>query len=131
MNIFGGTTGLMQQMLDLRAAQHQVTISNIANEETPDSHANELRFTEALAAARRSQPVTLQVSHSHHLSVPGAGIQGYISKVSVGDLPLDSNSVNIDLEMAKLSNNAMSYNMTAELIARKFRGLLNVVHEGR
>ena len=54
MNIFGGTTGLMQQMLDLRAAQHQVTISNIANEETPDSHANELRFTEALAAARRS-----------------------------------------------------------------------------
>ena len=63
--------------------------------------------------------------------MPGAGIQGYISKVSVGDLPLDSNSVNIDLEMAKLSENAMHYKMTAELLQRKFRGLLNVIREGR
>ena len=131
MNIFGGATGLMKQVLELRAAQHRIIASNIANEETPGYRAKELRFTEALVAARSAQPVTIHVSHSNHLSVPSSGIEGYISTLPAGDLPLDANSVNIDLEMAKLSNNAMSYNMTAELIARKFRGLLNVIREGR
>ena len=131
MNIFGGATGLMKHVLDVRAVQHKVITSNIANEDTPGYRANELRFTDALAAARGSQAVTIHVSHSNHLSVPGAGLEGYIRKVPAEDLPLDDNSVNIDLEMAKLSDNAMSYKMAAELIARRFRGLLNVVREGR
>ena len=126
------TVGLeLGSFLTYLARRQEVIASNIANEDTPGYRANELRFTEALAAARSSQPVTIHVSHSNHLSVPGAGIEGYISKVPAGDLPLDANSVNIDLEMAKLSNNAISYKMTAELIARRFRGLLNVIREGR
>lgn len=131
MNIFSPTMRLMQQVLDLRAAQHRVIAANIANEETPGFRAHELRFTDALAAARGSQAVTVQVTDPRHVPVPGAAVQSYIQPVSAGDLPLDANSVNIDLEMAKLSDNTMRFNMTAELLARKFRGLLNTIHEGR
>lgn len=131
MKIFDRTMGAMQQVLDLRAAQHRVIAANIANEETPGFRAHELRFTDALTAARRSQTVTVDVTHSRHLSLPSAAVRSFIQPVAAGELPLDANTVNIDLEMAKLSDNAMRFNMTAELLARKFRGLLNAIHEGR
>ena len=131
MEIFNRTMRLMQQVLDLRAAQNHVISSNIANEETPGYRANELHFADALAAARRSQPITVQVTHPRHLPVPGTAVQNYIQPVPASDLPLDANSVNIELEMAKLSDNAMHYKMTAELLARRFRGLINVIREGR
>lgn len=131
MKIFDRRMELMQQVLDLRAAQHQVIAANIANEETPGFRAHELRFTDALTAARRSQPVTVQITHPRHVPVPSAAVQSFIQPIAAGDLPLDANSVNIDLEMAKLSDNAMRFNMTAELLARKLRGLLNVIREGR
>jgi len=44
---------------------------------------------------------------------------------------IDANSVNLELEMAKLSDNAMQYKAIAELLARRFRGLINVIREGR
>jgi flagellar basal-body rod protein FlgB len=56
---------------------------------------------------------------------------GKLGPVPAGDLPLDANSVNIELEMAKMSDNAMQYNAAADLLARKFRGLLNAIREGR
>ncbi|KXK00574.1 MAG: flagellar basal-body rod protein FlgB [Nitrospira sp. OLB3] len=131
MKTFDRTMGLMQQVLNLRAAQHRVITANIANEETPGFRANELRFTDALTAARRSETVTVHVTDPRHVSVPSTAAQSFIQPVAAGDLPLDANTVNIDLEMAKLSDNAMRFNMTAELLARKFRGLLNAIHEGR
>lgn len=105
--------------------------ANIANEETPGFRAHELQFTEALAAARRSPTVAVQVTDARHIPVPGTAVQHFIRPIAADDLPLDANSVNLDLEMAKLSNNAMRYNMTAELLARKFRGLLNVIRGGQ
>ena len=131
MKIFDRRVELMKQVLDLRAAEHRVIQANIANEETPGFRAHELRFTDALTAAHRSPTVTVQVTNAHHIPVPGTAVQSFIRPVAADDLPLDSNSVNIDLEMAKLSNNTMRYNMTAELLARKFRGLLNVIRGGQ
>lgn len=131
MNIFDRRVDLMKQVLDLRAAEHRVIQANIANEETPGFRAHELRFTEALAAARRSPTVTVQVTDARHIPVHGTAVQPFIRPIAADDLPLDANSVNLDLEMAKLSENAMRYKTTAELLARKFRGLLNVIREGR
>jgi flagellar basal-body rod protein FlgB len=51
--------------------------------------------------------------------------------VPAGDLPLDANSVNIELEMAKMSDNAQQYNTAATIIGMKFKGLLSAIREGR
>ncbi|MBH0195318.1 MAG: hypothetical protein HP494_06885, partial [Nitrospira sp.] len=58
-------------------------------------------------------------------------ITGKLNEVPAGDLPLDANSVNLELEMAKLSDNAMQYNTAATILAKKFHGLLNAIREGR
>ena len=56
---------------------------------------------------------------------------GKLGEVPAGDIPLDANSVNLELEMAKLSENVMQYNAAATILAKKFNGLLNAIREGR
>jgi flagellar basal-body rod protein FlgB len=56
---------------------------------------------------------------------------GTLSPVPAGDIPLDANSVNIELEMAKMSDNAMQYNSAASIMAIRFRQLMGAIREGR
>ena len=135
MTIFDRTMQLLNRTLDLRQARQRVIASNIANEETPGYRATDFNFQDSLQAAQRGRgPVTLAVTQGHHIGPRGDSIQRVVGKlgpVPAGDLPLDANSVNIELEMAKMSDNAMQYNAAAELLAKKFRGLLNAIREGR
>ena len=111
MKIFGSVE-LMGAVLDLRAAQHRVISSNIANEETPGYRAKEIHFKDTLAAVRQdAKSVTMHRTNDRHLMLPSMTTQvpGRITEAPVADLPLDANSVNLELEMAKLSDNAMQY----------------------
>jgi flagellar basal-body rod protein FlgB len=136
MTIFDRTMQLLQRSLDLRSARQRVISSNLANEETPGYRASELNFMDQLRSAHQGRlPVVLAATQPRHFGLHGAqGVQvvtGKLSEVPAGDLPLDANSVNLELEMAKLSDNAMQYNTAASILAKKFHGLLNVIREGR
>lgn len=136
MRIFDHTIQLLERTLDLRSARQRVIASNLANEETPGYRASELNFMDQLRSAHQGRlPVVLAATQPRHFGLHGAqGVQaitGKLNEVPAGDLPLDANSVNLELEMAKLSDNAMQYNTAATILAKKFHGLLNVIREGR
>jgi flagellar basal-body rod protein FlgB len=136
MRIFDRTIQLLQRSLDLRSARQRVIASNLANEETPGYRASELTFQDQLRSAHRGRlPVVLAATQARHFGLQGPqGVQavtGKLGEVPAGDLPLDANSVNLELEMAKLSDNAMQYNAAATIIAKKFNGLINAIREGR
>jgi flagellar basal-body rod protein FlgB len=131
MTIFDHTMQLVQRTLDLRQARQRVIASNIANEETPGYRATDLNFMDSLQAAHRGRgSVTLAVTQSHHIGPRGNPVQqvmGKLSPVPTGDLPLDANSVNIELEMAKMSDNAMQYSSAASIMAIRLRQLLGAI----
>jgi len=135
MTIFDRTMQLLERSLDLRGARQQIIAANIANEETPKYRATDLNFGQALANAQQGKlPITLVSTHQQHIGPQGSGfqrVQGRIEEVPAGDLPLDANTVNIELEMAKMSDNAQQYNTAATIIGMKFKGLLNAIREGR
>jgi flagellar basal-body rod protein FlgB len=135
MTIFDRTMQLLHRTLDLRQARQRVIASNIANEETPGYRAADLSFQDSLQAAHRGRgPVTLAVTQGRHIGPRGEGVQRVVGKldpVPAGDLPLDANSVNIELEMAKMSDNAMQYNSAASIMAIRFRQLMGAIREGR
>ena len=135
MTIFDHTMQLLNRTLDLRQARQLVIASNIANEETPGYRATDFNFQDSLQAAQRGRgPVTLAVTQGHHIGPRGEGFQqvvGKLSDVPAGDLPLDANSVNIELEMAKMSSNAGQYNAAATIMAIRFRQLMGAIREGR
>jgi len=136
MKIFDHTIQLLERTLDLRSARQRVIASNLANEETPGYRASELNFMDQLRSAQHGRlPVVLAATQPRHFGLHGPqGVQaitGKLNEVPAGDLPLDANSVNLELEMAKLSDNAIQYNTAATILAKKFHGLLNVIREGR
>jgi flagellar basal-body rod protein FlgB len=136
MTIFDRTMRLLQRSLDLRSARQRVIASNLANEETPGYRAFELNFQDQLRSAHKGRlPLSLAVTQPRHIGPRGPqGIQavtGKLSEVLAGDLPLDANSVNLELEMAKLSENVMQYNAAAAIIAKKFQGLLSAIQDAR
>lgn len=135
MTIFDRTIQLLGRSLDLRGARQQIIQANIANEETPKYRAKDLNFGQALADAQRGKlPVTLASTDPRHIGPKDRGYQqvtARIEEVPAGDLPLDANTVNIELEMAKMSDNAQQYNTAAAILSMKFRGLLSAVREGR
>ncbi|HJU04949.1 MAG TPA: flagellar basal body rod protein FlgB [Nitrospiraceae bacterium] len=135
MKIFDTTMSLLEKTMDLRDARHRIIASNIANEETPGYRAHDLTFQDALSAASKNRPaVVLQATHVRHIGLRGdriSQVDGRVSTVPVSDLPLDANSVNLELEMAKLSENAMQYNTATTMVAQRFRQLLSAIRETR
>ena len=136
MTIFDRTFRLLERTLDLRSARQRVIASNLANEETPGYRASELTFMDQLHSAHKGRlPIVLAATQSKHFGTRGPqGVQavtGKLGEVPAGDLPLDANSVNLELEMAKLSENVMQYNAAATILAAKFRGLLSAIRDAR
>lgn len=136
MTIFDRTMRLLERTLDLRSGRQRVIASNLANEETPGYRASELTFMDQLQSAHKGRlPIVLAATQPRHFGLHGAeGVQavtGKLDEVPAGDIPLDANSVNLELEMAKLSENVMQYNAAATILAKKFNGLLNAIREGR
>jgi len=135
MMLFDHTMQLVQRTLDLRQARQRVIASNIANEETPGYRATDLNFQDSLQAAQRGRGlVTLAVTQGRHIGPRGNSVQlvtGKLGPVPAGDLPLDANSVNIELEMAKMSDNAMQYNSAASIMAIRFRQLMGAIRDAR
>jgi flagellar basal-body rod protein FlgB len=135
MTLIDHTMQLLHRTLDLRRAKHRVIISNIANEETPGYRATDFNFLDSLQAAQKGQGlVTLAVTQGRHIGPQGEGFQrvlGKLSDVPAGDLPLDANSVNIELEMAKMSDNASKYNGAATIMGIRFRQLMGAIRDAR
>lgn len=136
MTIFDRTMQLLERTLDLRTARQRVIASNLANEETPGYRATELNFLDQLRSAYHGRPpVVLAATNARHFGLVRPQrfetVSGRLSQVPVGDLPLDGNSVNLELEMAKLTDNVLQYNAAATILAKKFQGLLSAIREGR
>ncbi len=135
MTIFDKTMGLIERTLDMRSARQRMISSNIANEETPGYRAKDLHFQEALSSAVRGRPpvslVSTQVQHIGHRGAGFERVTGRVAEVPAGDLPLDANSVNMELELAKLSDNAMQYNSAATIMAMRMRQLLSAIRDAR
>jgi len=135
-NLFSKTMSLMEQALNLRSERHRVISGNIANQDTPGYQSKEIRFKEIMDNAKQSSThMVLKKTDPSHLSPTGKGFaskkEHAVLSASKGTTRLDGNTVKGEEEMAKLAENTLMYNATAQIIASKFRGLKNVIHEGR
>ncbi|MFB3925583.1 MAG: flagellar basal body rod protein FlgB [Syntrophales bacterium] len=123
--LFGKTIQFLSGVLDYRAERHKVITSNVANIDTPRYVPKDIRFPDELKKAAQDGPqVILVKTNSRHLPAGPAnsGLSGY-GVVSSGD------KVELDKEMMNVAENNLMYNLTVELLARKFRGLENVLKE--
>lgn len=101
---------LLTRAMTFRLQRHGAIAGNIANADTPGYRPTQVAFEEALQNASATNNMKKL-----------EGIQSQVEIADDGAPRLDGNTVNLDKQMASLSQNAILYNATAEFLARKFR----------
>jgi flagellar basal-body rod protein FlgB len=135
------TMRTLEIALDVASARHQVIANNVANVNTPGFKAADVDFVSSLeqAITDRAQStrhgLTGRMTRAGHLAISGptsARRSPIAQTVDEGvSMKVDGNSVDIDLEMAKMTENATMYNTFAQLVSSKFSILKYVISEGR
>ncbi len=124
-SLFGKTYQLLSSMLDYRAQRQKVITSNVANIDTPQYRPKDVKFPEELKNSLKADAMRLVKTDPRHLPTEeGPGKANYALE-ETGD------KVSLDTEMMNVAENNLMYNMTVELLARKFRGIQNVLKETR
>ncbi|WP_333652386.1 flagellar basal body rod protein FlgB [Dissulfurispira sp.] len=109
------TIKVLEKMLDVAAFRQKVLASNIANADTPGYKAKDISFQKELDRA-----------------IEGSKEQDYEVYETVTTMPnRDGNTVNLDIEMAKVAENTLIYNAATQLMTMKVRMLKDVIKGGR
>ena len=124
MNIlFNKTLEMLSAILDFRSERNKVIASNIANIDTPGYKPRELIFEKELEGfIDNGKEITMTKTDKRHLSEQSSHTFEVINS---------EEAVKIDNEMEKLAENNLMYNLTVELMARKFKGLDSVLREAK
>ena len=131
-NLFGDTYTLIEKTMDLRSQRHIVISSNIANAETPNYKSGKVDFEDELRrAVPQKNEMNLKTSNAGHISLT-ADIEDIKSQVvleTTDKMGADKNTVDLDKEFVSLSKNKLMYDVSAEIISMKFKGLLKAIKE--
>ena len=121
--LFNKTIEMLSVILDFRSERNKVIASNIANIDTPGYKPKELVFKKQLEDfIDNGTEVTMTKTDKRHLSKQSSHTFEVINS---------EEAVKLDNEMEKLAENHLMYNLTVELMARKFKGLDSVLREAK
>ena len=128
---------LQQKALSLRAYRAEVVASNIANAETPNYKSVDFDFRQALQSATHAQSqgnLALSATDARHFNgsansaaaASGAKLQ-YRTAVQPS---LDGNTVDMDIERAAFTDNALKYQSTLTFLNKKISNLVDAIKGG-
>jgi flagellar basal-body rod protein FlgB len=112
-------------MLNFRSERSKLISSNIANLDSIDYKAADYVFKEDL---RRAMEGKVQMTGTHEKHFPNNKAE--FTKDSF-QLVKSDEKPNLDKEMTNLAENQLMYNLSVELLARKFRSLNNVLRDAK
>lgn len=119
-----------QQALGLRAQRQQILAGNIANADTPNFKARDFDFSTALkeaVAGRSSGGLALVTTAPKHLPGSGESSPARLMYRSTVQPSADGNTVDMDVERAQFSENAVQYEAGVTFISQQIKTLLAAV----
>jgi flagellar basal-body rod protein FlgB len=133
--VFKGTFGVLEKAMDLRSTKHNVVMSNIANMDTPNYKAFDVIIEEEMEKSTGQDDMT-RVKRTHQKHLTGRhgtadDVQPTLDKTRQTTLRKDGNTVDLDREMAKLSENNLMYDALAQIVSKKFQGLKDAIKGGQ
>ena len=129
MEMIEGTMRELKRALDVSHVRNRVIAENIANSETPGFKGSSVDFQRAMADANNSADLNMSKTSKMHISPKGSNMAVKIDK-SDSPTRADGNNVDQNMEMTRLSENAIVYNTAAELLNRKLKLLKFAIEEG-
>ena len=130
---FDNTMQMLQKVLDLRSTNQQVISSNIANAETPGYSTKIFSFEDQLRSAVTNHDTKIQTTHPDHMPLQASSLSQVQGKLSVKPDQTgigDENSVSVDQEMVKLSENQILYEAAVTMLRKKMSLLKYTINGG-
>ncbi len=131
--LFDRLTTTLERSLDFRLERGNVISANLANVDTPDYTPLDLQFDEELARQLSGeQPADIAKTHGGHLSVVPEPDEALArTEFDTYALPnLDGNSVDLDHEMAKMSENQIQYRASTVFYNKRMALMKYAITEG-
>jgi len=130
-DIFGPTYSLLSKVLDLRSQRHSLISSNIANADTPGYKAGKIQFEDELNKIMPSNN-RLQLKRTCEQHLPQTDLEKIKPEVvleSGAVQRVDGNTVDLEKEIVDMSKNQLMYGALAQILRKKFDGLMSVIKE--
>ena len=123
---FDKALGIHDDAMLLRSRRAEVIANNIANADTPNFKARDVEFSQALAQASDTaqKPLKMAATRVDHQS-------GLLSPDLAADMmfrlptqpSVDGNTVEVQQEMARYTENALDYQTSFQFLNKKITGL--------
>lgn len=119
-----------QTALNLRAQRQELLAANIANADTPNYKARDMDFGSALSGAlqgRVGRPLALSTSRPGHIGGAGQVMSQNPMYRQESQSSVDGNTVNLDVERAAFTENAVQYEASISFINGLLRSMQQAV----
>ena len=125
-----------QQVMNLRTERQQLIASNIANADTPNYKARDIDFGKSLQtamSARGMQNGGLSMARTtgQHLAGSSTMPSHDLMYRNEYQSSVDGNTVEMDVERANFSDNAIRYEASVNFVSSRFKGLLDAMQSPR
>ena len=137
--IFNQTISFLEQSLDLRSSKHNAIVSNVANIDTPNYKAFDVMVEDELQKLDRSagagEGIRLKTTRTDHIETSRNPMRRTTvrseDRSDIHSKRSDGNTVDLDREMAAMAENSLMYTLSAQIVAKKFQSLRNVIEGGQ
>lgn len=123
--------GFQERALGIRAYRQQLLASNIANADTPNYKAVDIDVQEAMKNARYTTGPSVKLATTSSLHISGQApstYQGVPIKYHVpSQAGADGNTVEMDVERSKFSENALMYEFSLDRVKGHFKDLMELL----
>ena len=113
---------LIEKALNIRTSYHKVISGNIANVETPGYKEKEMDFRKEIGRAIHS---------GANSSVINSGVEITEKPANEGLPSLDGNTVNVEDQIVKLTENQVVFHSLIQVAAKRFSMMKFIISEGR
>ncbi|MGB0204129.1 MAG: flagellar basal body rod protein FlgB [Neptuniibacter sp.] len=120
---FESALGIHDEALLFRARRAEVLSNNIANADTPNYKARDIEFGAALENAMQPQMKPVATSASHQTELLEPDLAADMMFRIPNQASVDGNTVELQQEMARYTENAMDYQASFQFLNKKISGL--------
>lgn len=125
MSVIDRAFSIHDDAMQLRSRRSSILAANIANADTPDYKARDMDFSAMMKQAQSGQSSNFEMSRTNenHLSGTSLKVNPAIKYRNPLQASLDGNTVDMHVEQARFSENAVQYQTSLTLLNGKIGGL--------
>lgn len=132
--LFGPFTERLQLAMHRSVQRHALLSANLANQSTPGYKRKDMSFFLSLeeAGLANSRNTNLLATHPKHISKPKF-VRDAMKRIVQEERSIrqDGNSVDLEREVAALTETQLHYSALSEMARRYFQSMYEVIKEGR